>query len=461
MQARAPPWNVGAEPMAAIQARLDLPPKDAVAFFERKGDSIAWDWTDVWREQNVHAFTVAKVTDLELLRTIRAEVGKAIGEGQTFEQFSRTLRPRLQDLGWWGSKEVLDAGTGELTKVRLGSNRRLRTIFQTNVQTAYMAGRYKRYLDNVADRPYWQYVGILDGRIRPAHLALHGKVWRWNDPIWSVIWPPNGWGCRCRVRALTEAEFQALGVELQQGEDMIGTMRVPINRDGDQVDVKVVRFTDSAGKPQVFRPDPGWDYNPGEGWSTFDPSAGGREAIGVAPVTGPGPKPRPQLQPADGLSTWADAGRPLLTSPEVPRLPSPSPTPGPTALPLSSSTAEAAGVATRIISTDIGEAGVISTPLGEVAIRPEQLVDALAAEPLRDQYFSHLVATLRQPFEVWLTPYADGSYRTRYLALFEKLLMLVRLNRDGSLSWDAYELRAADFEALNRLRAGTLLYGSK
>ena len=48
-----------------LQARLDLPPKDAVAFFARKGESIAWDWTDVWRSQNSHAFTVAKVTDIK------------------------------------------------------------------------------------------------------------------------------------------------------------------------------------------------------------------------------------------------------------------------------------------------------------------------------------------------------------------------------------------------------------
>ena len=88
-------------------------------------------------------------------------------------------------------------------------------------------------------------------------------MWRWDDPIWQVIWPPNGWGCRCRVQALTEAEFQALGLPLEDGSEAVSTIRVPINKDGDTMDVQVVRYIDEHGQPRTFRPDPGWDYNPG------------------------------------------------------------------------------------------------------------------------------------------------------------------------------------------------------
>lgn len=249
--------------MATIAANLKLQPAEATEYFRGKGLQVTWSWTDMTREAHAAAFTVAKATTLDVLSAIRTEVDKAIGEGQTFEAFKKALRPKLQDLGWWGRQEVLDGETGELTTAQLGSNRRLRTIFQTNVQTAYMAGRYKRYLADVENRPYWRYVAILDGRTRPAHRALHGKVWRWDDPIWQVIWPPNGWGCRCRVQALTEAEFRALGVALEDGSQAISTIRVPVNKDGDTVDVQVVRYMDERGQPRTFRPDPGWDYNPG------------------------------------------------------------------------------------------------------------------------------------------------------------------------------------------------------
>lgn len=247
----------------AIRARLDLPPAEAVKYFAAKGETLSWDYTDVWREAHTHAFTVAKVTSLEILRTIRVEVEKAIGAGQTFESFRRTLTPRLQDLGWWGRQEVVDADTGEVTQVQLGSLRRLRTIYQTNVQTAYMAGRYQRLLANVADRPYWRYVAVMDSRTRPAHAALNGRVWRWDDPIWQILWPPNGWGCRCRVVALTEAEFKALSVPLESSAGYIAEREVQINKNGDVVTVKGLRYQDAAGRDAVFFPDPGWDYNPG------------------------------------------------------------------------------------------------------------------------------------------------------------------------------------------------------
>lgn len=249
--------------MVAIAANLRLEPADAVAYFRSKGMQITWDWHEMQRDAHAQAFTVAKATSLDVLRTIRDMVDKSISSGMTFEAFQKSLRPQLQDLGWWGQQEVLDGETGELTQAQLGSTRRLRTIYQTNVQTANMAGRYKRLLDNTDNQPYWRYVAVMDGRTRPAHRALHGKVWRWDDPIWDVIFPPNGWGCRCRVQALSEEEFKRLGVPLEDGSAAIQTVQVPINKAGDTMDVRVVRYTDDTGQERIFRPDPGWDYNPG------------------------------------------------------------------------------------------------------------------------------------------------------------------------------------------------------
>lgn len=253
--------------MAMVAANLKLAPADAVEYFRSKGLQLTWDWQDMRREAHNEAFTVAKVTSLDVLRTIQQMVDKAISTGITFDEFKRTLRPQLEAAGWWGKAEVLDGNTGEVSQAQLGSTRRLRTIYQTNVQTAYMAGRFQRYLDGVALRPYWRYVAILDGRTRPTHRALHGKVWRYDDPIWQVIWPPNGWGCRCRVQALTEAEFRALGVPLEDGRHAIDTVEVPINKAGDMMDVQVVRYTDERGRERTFMPDPGWDYNPGAAYA--------------------------------------------------------------------------------------------------------------------------------------------------------------------------------------------------
>ncbi|MFZ2986597.1 phage minor head protein [Ideonella sp.] len=241
---------------------LERIPAEALAWFQARGIRITWDWHEMLRQEHALAFTVAKATSADVLAAIRTEVEKALGEGQSFDSFKKTLKPRLMDLGWWGRAEMLDAETGELQKVQLGSDRRLRTIFQTNVQTSYMAGRYQRQLANVGDRPYWQYIAVMDGRTRPAHAALNGRVFRWDDPIWQVIYPPNGWGCRCRVRALTPAQVEAMGLSVSNGASMVVTKDVQVGgADGPMVTVRGVKGMGPGGKD--FFPDPGWDYNPG------------------------------------------------------------------------------------------------------------------------------------------------------------------------------------------------------
>lgn len=436
--------------MAELQARLDLPPEEAVRYFAAKGEVIAWNHTDVWREANVHGWTVAKATTHEVLRTIRTEVGKAVGGGMTFAEFKRTLQPRLQDLGWWGRQEVLDGDTGEVTQVQLGSVRRLRTIYQTNVQTAYMAGRFKRYLANVSDRPYWRYVAVMDGRTRPLHVALNGKVWRWDDPIWQVIWPPNGWGCRCRVVAMTAAEFEASGLPLENGADAVVQLQVPIGRDGETVAVQGVRYRDVDGKERIFRPDPGWDYNPGAEWPTFD-------RAGPQPDAAPGAgAPRAAtIASASDVATWRSAGRPDLQAPNMPRLPDAG------LLPAAGDQVQARRMVRDALLTGGVDMRTVDTPVGQVVLRRE-LLDPVAdhAGGALARLANLVVPTLESPAEVWLTRFADGAYRRRWLALFdgvEPMLMLVRENADGSLAWDGYG--SSEWWWLNNLRRGTLLYG--
>lgn len=438
-----------------IEARLDMAPADAVRFFAAKGEALSWDYTDTWRGANARAFTVAKATSLDVLRTIRSEVARAVGTGQTFDAFKRALRPRLQDLGWWGRQEVLDADTGELSTVQLGSDRRLRTIYQTNVQTANMAGLYKRLSANAADRPYWRYTAVMDGRTRPAHAALHGRVWRWDDPVWEVIFPPCGWGCRCRVVAMTESEFGALGVDLERGAGSIVELEVPIGRDGQTVAVQGVRYRDAQGNEKVFRPDPGWDHNPGKEWARFDPHGFDSEASPSAPVT---PQTTAVVRPLDGLPDWRAYDRPDLRAVDpAARLAAPG------LLPRAPSPGLAQRMLWEALMPDGQEYRQIETPVDAVAVRRELLpqVELAAADGL-DRYARFVEPTLRQPFEVWLTPYEDGNYRKRYIALFgggSDLLVMVREGRDGSLMWEVYRDRPRDRTALNRLRIGALLFG--
>jgi SPP1 gp7 family putative phage head morphogenesis protein len=193
---------------------FDLPPQEALKYFTDKGyilpKKLSEGWQEVWQEAHSKAFTVARVTRMDVLDDIRGMVTKSLEEGITFEQFKKELMPKLQKKGWWGI--VQDE---EGNDVQLGSVRRLKTIYDTNLRTSYMAGRYKDMYLNAKNRPYWMYDAKEDGRTRPAHKALDGVVYRYDHPFWDTHYPPNGWRCRCNVLPLTEGEVQEKGLTVK------------------------------------------------------------------------------------------------------------------------------------------------------------------------------------------------------------------------------------------------------
>ena len=190
-----------------------LAAKEAVEFFRRKGFAIGFDWRDVWQAEHAAAFTVAKATRLDILEDIRGAVAKAITQGVTFRDFKKNLAPVLQAKGWWGRQSMVDPKTGEQVRAQLGSDRRLRIIFDTNLRTAQAAGRWERIQRVRKRRPWLRYIAVLDERTRQQHRAWHGTVLPVDDSFWSTHYPPNGWRCRCIVQQLSDRDLKRFGHE--------------------------------------------------------------------------------------------------------------------------------------------------------------------------------------------------------------------------------------------------------
>jgi hypothetical protein len=85
----------------------------------------------------------------------------------------------------------------------------------------YNRRRYKDFLDNAEDRPYWMWVAVIDPSTCDRCRALDGKVFRFDDPIWKKLLPPIHRGCRCRFRAFTEKNMQERGLKLSQGIEFL------------------------------------------------------------------------------------------------------------------------------------------------------------------------------------------------------------------------------------------------
>jgi len=246
----------------ALSAVFGLPPEKAIEAFQSKGYAITWSWKDLWQVQQAKAFTVAKVLRTDILQDIRGALDDALNNGTTFHDFKQKLTPVLQAKGWWGKTEHTDTLTGEVSTAQLGSPRRLKTIYQTNLQTAYMAGRYRSMMESADSHPYWQYVAVLDGRTRPMHRAMNGRVFRYDDDLWSTHYPPNGFNCRCRVSPLTADAVEREGYTVDSSEGRLIDHEIPL-RDGSAATVKALRIK-VDGQDKLFAPDAGWSYNPGK-----------------------------------------------------------------------------------------------------------------------------------------------------------------------------------------------------
>ncbi|KQD18099.1 phage minor head protein [Acinetobacter baumannii] len=225
-----------------LNALFTLPPEDAISYLEKKGFKIGWDWHETLDNAHSKAFTVAKIARMDLLQDIRQSLITAMQKGQTLEQWKANITPTLQEKGWWGKKTVINP-EGREQEVQLGSPRRLRTIYDTNMQSAFAAGRYKAMLAGAETRPFWEWRHITISNPRKQHVALNGRLFRFDDPFWNVAYPPSEWGCKCRVIARSAREVEGKEILSGEGNESDIYERVGVDRNtGADVIVKRTQF---------------------------------------------------------------------------------------------------------------------------------------------------------------------------------------------------------------------------
>ncbi len=251
--------------MADLSAVFKKAPKEAVRYLAEKRSQPSEGWETVSAQQQQHAFTVAQSAGFDVLGDIRSAIEQARDKGWTHKQFQEQLKPLLQAKGWWG--QAVDPETGEILKmypgtsraVRYGTPARLKLIYDQNMAGANAAGRRERQLATAKLFPYWRYVAVMDGRTRPTHRALGGKVFPAGHPFWAVNYPPQGFRCRCTVQALTQAQVDKAGIQVESADGEYVERQVPVNSGRDLLTVKGWKTVDG----REFWPDPGFDRAPG------------------------------------------------------------------------------------------------------------------------------------------------------------------------------------------------------
>ena len=243
-----------------------LIPRRALDYIKNKSLRPAFGYKDVWNEEHATAFTVAKAMQIDVLSDLKNAVEKAIEGGTTFEQFKQELKPTLMRKGWWGRKEMTDPLTGRTVDAQLGSDRRLRTIYQTNLRSAYQKGQYDRTMESDA-HPYLMYRIGASVRHREQHLKWNNLILPKDDPLWNSIFPPNGYGCKCHTVAVTQARkerYERDGVPAYN-PDTRKTVRMPAQTAAPNVSYK--NFFNERKRTLERIPEgitPGFNWNQGQ-----------------------------------------------------------------------------------------------------------------------------------------------------------------------------------------------------
>lgn len=258
--------------MSGTVDALSLPPERAIAFFRQKVNLPTRSWDDLRHGAHARAWSVAGVQSADMLADIRAAMDRAFAQGTTYDQFRRDVGPLLADLGW------ADRGPGYVAW-------RTRTVYETNMRTAYAAGRYAELTDPdvLALRPFWRYRHSRKKHFRKEHKDWDGLVLPATDDFWKTHFPPNGWGCGCYVQAVGERARAAAAAEGKDQAPSSGARpyRDPVTGEIHQLPAGI---------------DPGWDYNVGQSWlhGTVPPEL----AEPLRPFRGTGNQPTGQ-RPAD------------------------------------------------------------------------------------------------------------------------------------------------------------------
>lgn len=162
----------------------NLPFREAVAYLKglRPTPKDLFDTLIV--QARVQAFTVSRVTKLNVLQRILELLQVAISDGLTLQEF-------------------LD----DLQNVNL-TEAHLETVYRTNLQLAYGYGQWLQGTDSdlVGEIWGWRYHTVGDDRVRPAHADLDKKQFQLGSH--DAVFPPWDFNDRCSSEWITTLEAQ-------------------------------------------------------------------------------------------------------------------------------------------------------------------------------------------------------------------------------------------------------------
>jgi len=169
------------------KAKLELSFFSGVMQYFRNRDKI--DINALKKKYNTTAFEVISNFADNIKKELSDATEQLIKEGAHVREAKKVLAIKFAEFG-----------------IRPASRSQIETIFRTQAQIAFAAGKYNAEQDETIYDALWgyKYVTIGDDRVRPTHAILDGITLPKAHKFWEQFYPPNGWNCRCQAIPIFE-----------------------------------------------------------------------------------------------------------------------------------------------------------------------------------------------------------------------------------------------------------------
>lgn len=164
----------------------NLPYAEAVEYLAKRNVLASDVYATLSDKMKFRAFTASRIADGDLLKRINSALIKNVTEGGGLTDFLSMTNDDLLD------KVGMGAGAGQYWE----------TVYRTNVQTAYNAGRALGYEENPPLA--LEFIAIDDTHTSDYCRPFAGRsiILSYDDPFWQTHYPPLHFNCRSTVRGI-------------------------------------------------------------------------------------------------------------------------------------------------------------------------------------------------------------------------------------------------------------------
>ena len=172
---------------------FNTPFEEAIEFLKSKIPMTKTEWDELEKKLRFRAFTVGALSEADAIEKVKQTLLDNLEKGEPFYK------------AWEKFKDIADADGKDYFA------RYFETVYRTNIQSAYNAGRLMQYKNN--QPPAWELLFMEDSRMSDICTNLMNEVGRQaiksDDAFWSTVgFPPYHFNCRTTFRAVYPDELQ-------------------------------------------------------------------------------------------------------------------------------------------------------------------------------------------------------------------------------------------------------------